>query len=1176
MNRKGHRVFSRQYNEILCLLVMVSLLVGLMGPGRIVGAQGGVTVDGAGSSATADGVSSLDISHTTGTGTDRLMLVGVSANSYGGVRTISSVTFTYDTTVLTLSQVGSVENEAGRLAAVYGLLNPPSGQAGTVTVTFSGSVGNGIVAGVVNFAGVDQTTPYGTYASNTGTDTTPTVNVVTTAGDLVFDTVFLGAQTIGTLAAGDSQTAQWSATIDRVGGAGSIEEATGTSVTMSWTVSGGATSRFWAIGAVPIKPAAAGPTQDLTIAVSPSGGGTTVPAAGVHTYAQNAVVDITATANVGYVFGTWSGACSGTDPEVCQVTMDADKTVTANFAAIPQYDLTVSVAGSGSVTLDPAGGTYYEGTTVTLTPVPGACYVFNDWAGADAADLTDNGDGTWSITMDGNKSVTADFAALPQYTLTADDDGHGSVTLDPAGGTYCTGTTVTLTPLPDPGYILSSWSGTNSGDLTDNGDGTWSITMDANKSVMANFGAALWPTLDGTVSSGTGAPTASSISFSHTTGTGSNRLVLVGVSWNCGSTDRTISSITFTPDGGSAVSLAEVITQLYNWSTSYRYTAIYSLLNPPSGVAGTVDITFSGAVSNGSIAGAANFAGVDQTTPLGTPDGAVGTGTSSSGTPNPALTLTGLAGNELVFDSVFIGASNTSHTMTPDAGQTALWNVLGYSSSSTSFNMRGAASTKPATGASVPMSWTTEGYGTTATRWAIAAVPINPAAEVETGTIIIEKQTEPDGWTEKDFDFTGAAVGSIADDEQIVVSDLQAGVYSVQEVVPAGWTLADIVCDDDNSVGNLPNFEAEFHLEAGETVKCTFYNLLELDFGDAPDSYQTLLASDGARHAIVVGHSLGPLVDAEPDGQPSVAADLDDLVPTPDDEDGVTLPATLTSGDPAASVSVAGGLSGGMLDAWLDFDGNGAFDHPAEHLWGGASHALVAGPNSLTFAVPVTAVPGPTYARFRLSNAGNLAPFGLAPDGEVEDYTVEIVDSIVCYALTLGHSGSGTAPVADLANSTGCPTGEYVAGETINLSGATPDLGWGIAGWYGTDNDGSRADTNVLTMPASAHAAGVNYLRLLGDINLDGLVNSSDALLVLSVDVGLPAAGYCPMNYGDVDGDGLVNSTDALIILSYDAGLPVGTSLVGQPVPEPVLSQQPPGCTLGSMGLSRWSWVPMP
>ena len=104
-----------------------------------------------------------------------------------------------------------------------------------------------------------------------------------------------------------------------------------------------------------------------------------------------------------------------------------------------------------------------------------------------------------------------------------------------------------------------------------------------------------------------------------------------------------------------------------------------------------------------------------------------------------------------------------------------------------------------------------------------------------------------------------------------------------------------------------------------------------------------------------------------------------------------------------------------------------------------------------------------------------------------------------------------------------------MAGENITLT-ATPDLGWGIASWTGTNG----ASSNTLTMPASAYSAGVNYLRLLGDVNSDGAVDSSDALIVLSADADLDTSQFCPMNYGDANADGLVNSTDALIILTYD------------------------------------------
>ena len=69
---------------------------------------------------------------------------------------------------------------------------------------------------------------------------------------------------------------------------------------------------------------------------------------------------------------------------------------------------------------------------------------------------------------------------------------------------------------------------------------------------------------------------------------------------------------------------------------------------------------------------------------------------------------------------------------------------------------------------------------------------------------------------------------------------------------------------------------------------------------------------------------------------------------------------------------------------------------------------------------------------------------------------------------------------------------------------------------------------------------------VLGDVNADGFANSTDALIILSCDVGIDVSQYCPMSCGDVNGDGYVNSTDALIILSYDVGIEVPYD-VGQP-----------------------------
>lgn len=160
-----------------------------------------------------------------------------------------------------------------------------------------------------------------------------------------------------------------------------------------------------------------------------------------------------------------------------------------------------------------------------------------------------------------------------------------------------------------------------------------------------------------------------------------------------------------------------------------------------------------------------------------------------------------------------------------------------------------------------------------------------------------------------------------------------------------------------------------------------------LDYGDAPDHvYLTLLASDGARHAILPGFYLGAGVDTEPDGQPDPNA-LGDDNDGNDDEDGVVFKSGLV---PGRSVNVAVTAStGGFLDAWVDFNDNNDWADAGEQIF--TSQALSAGVNSLSFTVPASAtITSQTFARFRLSSVGGLSYTGAFEDGEVEDYEVAI------------------------------------------------------------------------------------------------------------------------------------------------------------------------------------------
>ena len=102
-----------------------------------------------------------------------------------------------------------------------------------------------------------------------------------------------------------------------------------------------------------------------------------------------------------------------------------------------------------------------------------------------------------------------------------------------------------------------------------------------------------------------------------------------------------------------------------------------------------------------------------------------------------------------------------------------------------------------------------------------------------------------------------------------------------------------------------------------------------LDFGDAPDpTYPTLLVSNGARHVIAPnGPLLGFVIDPEPNGQPDPLALGDDMNGLPD-EDGVVFTSAILPGA-GATVDVVNANVPGLLNAWIDFDGDGIGPRPS-------------------------------------------------------------------------------------------------------------------------------------------------------------------------------------------------------------------------------------------------------
>jgi hypothetical protein len=138
---------------------------------------------------------------------------------------------------------------------------------------------------------------------------------------------------------------------------------------------------------------------------------------------------------------------------------------------------------NGSVILHPVGGKYLPGTVVTVIVKSDFGYKFNSWSG----DLSGS-EKTTTITMDGDKSISAGFEAVPTYELNSSST-NGLIRINPPGSVFEEGANVIIKAVPDFGYQFSEWGGDLSG-----ADNPASVVMNTNKTISASFSK-----LEGTV-----------------------------------------------------------------------------------------------------------------------------------------------------------------------------------------------------------------------------------------------------------------------------------------------------------------------------------------------------------------------------------------------------------------------------------------------------------------------------------------------------------------------------------------------------------------------------------------------------------------------------------------------------------------------------------------------------
>lgn len=150
-----------------------------------------------------------------------------------------------------------------------------------------------------------------------------------------------------------------------------------------------------------------------------------------------------------------------------------------------QYTLTVTAGEGGSVSTD--GGTYDEGTTVTITATPSEGYRFSGWEGNDSTSES------ITITLNSNQTIKALFNLIPIYNFTI---SVTRATLEVSGvnitsnrtiansgryieGTFQEGTIIEIVATPIENMKFNGWEGIESNQTSFTIEGVSDINISA-------------------------------------------------------------------------------------------------------------------------------------------------------------------------------------------------------------------------------------------------------------------------------------------------------------------------------------------------------------------------------------------------------------------------------------------------------------------------------------------------------------------------------------------------------------------------------------------------------------------------------------------------------------------------------------------------------------------------